>query len=186
MKKYILMYCQEREMSVHGVFSSLPDAQNAMKKEFCDYHMVDCRMSKEDFSERYDGEIDNLLSDTPSVPFVDFEAEDCGMSRMSAWSNVQSSFNVDWQIQEVEIEEETKGIAEQMMESWRLAQNAGIWLPCPRCGCLSMKRDVRTNALSRCADVYVCDDCGDFEALEVAKSGATKRSIDNWFIGSFE
>ena len=32
-------------------------------------------------------------------------------------------------------------------------------MPCPRCGEDWMK-ELATNALSRVADVYVCDDCG--------------------------
>ena len=36
---------------------------------------------------------------------------------------------------------------------------------CPRCGRLTMKDKVRTNALSRYADVMICDECGTDEAL---------------------
>lgn len=36
---------------------------------------------------------------------------------------------------------------------------------CPRCGRLSMKEKLHTNALSRHAHVYVCDECGTDEAV---------------------
>lgn len=36
---------------------------------------------------------------------------------------------------------------------------------CPRCGDMHMGNDVRRNALSRQANVYVCDVCGVEEAI---------------------
>lgn len=47
----------------------------------------------------------------------------------------------------------------------RARQLAGEHLPCPRCGMDSMKDKLHTNALSRHADIYVCDDCGTAEAM---------------------
>ena len=44
-------------------------------------------------------------------------------------------------------------------------QDAGESMLCPRCGRKSMKLPHHTNALSREADVYVCDNCGTNEAL---------------------
>ena len=44
-------------------------------------------------------------------------------------------------------------------------QQAGEFLLCPRCG-KPLKDRLHTNALSRVADVYVCDACGTAEALE--------------------
>lgn len=44
-------------------------------------------------------------------------------------------------------------------------QDAGEPMLCPRCGRKSMKLPHHTNALSREADVYVCDNCGTNEAL---------------------
>lgn len=46
-------------------------------------------------------------------------------------------------------------------------QDAGEHMPCPRCGRNTMKPELHTNALSRHADVYVCDSCGTNEALLV-------------------
>ena len=44
-------------------------------------------------------------------------------------------------------------------------QDVGVHMPCPRCGMDTMKTPVCTNALSRVADIYVCDSCGTAEAL---------------------
>ena len=40
--------------------------------------------------------------------------------------------------------------------------------PCPRCGKWAMNVDPVRNALSRRAQVYICDDCGTLEAIEEA------------------
>ena len=45
-------------------------------------------------------------------------------------------------------------------------QCAGEHMPCPRCGMDTMdQEDVHRNALSRHADIFVCDDCGISEAM---------------------
>lgn len=44
-------------------------------------------------------------------------------------------------------------------------QQAGENLPCPRCGRKTMKESVCTNALSRHADIFICDQCGTDEAM---------------------
>ena len=44
-------------------------------------------------------------------------------------------------------------------------QEAGEHMPCPRCGRDTMKKSIHTNALSRHADIYICDACGTEEAL---------------------
>lgn len=44
------------------------------------------------------------------------------------------------------------------------AQVAGKYTICPRCGCDNMKPNLYTNALSRVADIMVCDTCGLDEA----------------------
>ena len=36
---------------------------------------------------------------------------------------------------------------------------------CPRCGRDTMKENLITNALSRHADIYICDECGIEEAI---------------------
>jgi len=47
----------------------------------------------------------------------------------------------------------------------RARQLAGEHLPCPRCGMDTMKQKLHTNALSRHADIYICDLCGTNEAM---------------------
>ena len=44
-------------------------------------------------------------------------------------------------------------------------QEAGEHMPCPRCGRYVMDEKPIRNALSRCADVFICDACGSDEAL---------------------
>ena len=44
-------------------------------------------------------------------------------------------------------------------------QDGGEHMPCPRCGRDTMKKSIHTNALSRHADIYICDACGTEEAL---------------------
>ena len=44
-------------------------------------------------------------------------------------------------------------------------QLAGEHMPCPRCGKDAMKDVPHTNAKSRHADVYICDQCGTDEAM---------------------
>ena len=47
----------------------------------------------------------------------------------------------------------------------KAAQDADQPMRCPRCGADTMKHPMTTNALSRHADLYVCDSCGTAEAL---------------------
>ena len=44
-------------------------------------------------------------------------------------------------------------------------QDADTPMHCPRCGANNMKQPLSTNALSRIADVYICDSCGTAEGL---------------------
>ena len=44
-------------------------------------------------------------------------------------------------------------------------QESGEHMPCPRCGRDAMKTGDYIGALSRQADVYVCDSCGVEEAM---------------------
>ena len=57
-------------------------------------------------------------------------------------------------------EEEAKKIIERFAKEQRAGRFA-----CPRCGMWKMADNVLRNALSRAADVYVCDDCGTDEAV---------------------
>ena len=47
----------------------------------------------------------------------------------------------------------------------KAAQVADTPMRCPRCGADTMKHPMHTNALSRVADLYICDSCGNAEGL---------------------
>ena len=74
---------------------------------------------------------------------------------------------------------------EEIIKNLKIAQEAGAVLPCPRCGRLTMKESLYTNAISRRADVYVCDNCGRIEAVEdFASNGKADNDslLSKWFI----
>lgn len=73
---------------------------------------------------------------------------------------------------------------DKIIENWGKAQKSGAWLPCPRCGLLTMKEDLYSNAFSRRADVYVCDSCGTQEAIEDMPYGGNddKLPLEAWFV----
>ena len=54
---------------------------------------------------------------------------------------------------------------ENILAELKARQKAGEHMPCPRCGRDTMKSALHTNALSRHADLYICDECGTSEAL---------------------
>ena len=56
---------------------------------------------------------------------------------------------------------------ESALADLKARQLAGEHMPCPRCGSFSMKPALHTNALSRHADIYVCDGCSTEEAMLV-------------------
>ena len=166
MKKFVLMYCREREVSILGTFDSAKEAQDAMNADFRKYHLEDCQMSEEDLNE-------SLL-------------DACNIDGNCAWSNGDGN-NIDWKIEEIEIDEPMESRSRDMLVNWKIAQEAGAWLPCPRCGRLTMNHDIYKNALSRRADIYICDDCGMYEALADAKDSTDKNAgTSNWLINSFE
>ena len=57
-------------------------------------------------------------------------------------------------------------------------QGAGEHLSCPRCGRNTMKANVYANALSRQADIMVCDACGMEEALRAF--GHSPLPLSEW------
>lgn len=74
-----------------------------------------------------------------------------------------------------------------IVENWSKAQKAGAWLPCPRCGLMKMRKALYSNALSRRADIYICDDCGTQEAIEDLKCSRGGDENDmlpfsSWFV----
>ena len=74
----------------------------------------------------------------------------------------------------------------EIIANWRQAQDSGAVLPCPRCGWMKMKESLCSNALSRRADIYICDCCGTAEALEDfyndPKLNWPERTLTEWFI----
>ena len=58
----------------------------------------------------------------------------------------------------------TDAIRQRLLDL-KAAQDADQPMPCPRCGADAMKHPITTNALSRHADLYICDSCGTAEAL---------------------
>ena len=69
------------------------------------------------------------------------------------------------------------------VEIWSENQKIGAYLPCPRCGKFKMKAELHTNALSRRANIYVCDDCGTDEAIKDLMK--TPDTTYNWFVTKF-
>ena len=55
---------------------------------------------------------------------------------------------------------------EQILLDLKARQQAGEHMPCPRCGKDTMKPDLHTNALSRHADLFICDQCGTIYPLD--------------------
>ena len=55
--------------------------------------------------------------------------------------------------------------SETILADLKARQLAGEHMKCPRCGLSTMKPSIHTNALSRHADIYVCDGCGMEEAV---------------------
>ena len=51
------------------------------------------------------------------------------------------------------------------LADFKARQEAGEQLPCPRCGCDSMKPSLYTNALGRAADILICDTGGTDEGV---------------------
>ncbi len=52
------------------------------------------------------------------------------------------------------------------IEEFAKMQAAGEYTLCPRCGEDTMKPVLVTNALSREANIYICDACGTHEAID--------------------
>ena len=54
---------------------------------------------------------------------------------------------------------------QQTLLDLKARQDAGEHMLCPRCGMDTMDTDAHTNALSRHAGFFICDDCGTAEAM---------------------
>lgn len=73
--------------------------------------------------------------------------------------------------------------AKEIVMIWSENQKKGAILPCPRCGKWKMRTELCHNALSRRADVYVCSDCGNDEAIRDAIDNAD--GIEKWSVVQF-
>lgn len=58
--------------------------------------------------------------------------------------------------------------AKRAVDEFAKKQADGVHI-CPRCGRLTVKERLVTNAMSRHADVYICDACGMDEAIRDMK-----------------
>ena len=54
--------------------------------------------------------------------------------------------------------------AKEKIDAFAQVQTDGVHF-CPRCGRMTVKHRLHTNALSRHANVYICDACGTDEAI---------------------
>ena len=66
--------------------------------------------------------------------------------------------------EEFSAEVEAATDAKMKIEAFAKEQRAGSPL-CPRCGQMTIKERLHTNALSRHAEIYVCDMCGTDERI---------------------
>ncbi len=66
--------------------------------------------------------------------------------------------------EEFSAEVEATTAAKAKVDAFAKLQKDGMQF-CPRCGRMSVKERLHTNAWSRHADVYVCDACGTDEAI---------------------
>lgn len=69
--------------------------------------------------------------------------------------------------------------AKRAVDKFAKKQMNGVHI-CPRCGHLTVKDRLTTNALSRHADVYICDACGMDEAVRDMKGCALP--LKDWAI----
>ena len=66
--------------------------------------------------------------------------------------------------EEFSAEVEATTAAKAKVDAFAKVQSDGTNF-CPRCGRMTVKDRLHTNALSRAATIYVCDDCGMDEAI---------------------
>lgn len=52
----------------------------------------------------------------------------------------------------------------EIIEAYRQKQEK-VKMPCPRCGRNTMQSNIYHNALSRAADIHICNACGTSEAI---------------------
>ena len=81
--------------------------------------------------------------------------------------------------EEFSAEVEATTAAKAKVNAFAKVQTDGVRF-CPRCGRMSVKDRLHTNAWSRYADVYICDMCGLDEALRDATR--TPLPLKEWVI----
>lgn len=81
--------------------------------------------------------------------------------------------------EEFSAEVEATTAAKERVDAFAQLQTDGVHF-CPRCGQMSVKDRLHTNALSRHATVYVCDACGIDEAIRDRKG--EPLSLKDWAI----
>ena len=69
--------------------------------------------------------------------------------------------------------------AKKILEEYKPLQITERMPLCPRCGINIMNEKPTRNALSRHADIYICDTCGTDEAIRVYKGNPI--SLAEWF-----
>ncbi len=74
---------------------------------------------------------------------------------------------------------QTSAQAKAIIEDFAKVQEAGFF-PCPRCGQMLMDERPVRNALSRHANVYVCDECGTDEAMR--EYAGNPLPLEEWYI----
>lgn len=84
--------------------------------------------------------------------------------------------------EEFSAEVEAANEAKSMIDAFATIQKDGINF-CPRCGKMTVKDRLHTNALSRHADIYVCDACGNDEALRDWKN--EPLPLKDWAINNY-
>lgn len=72
-------------------------------------------------------------------------------------------------------------ISENVIKKWKERQLQGEKMPCPRCGEDRMRTPVTHNALSRRADIYICEACGMEEAIYDAQ-GHNPLPFQYWYL----
>ena len=81
--------------------------------------------------------------------------------------------------QAVELNAKRITSASSIIFKWSEKQEKQFISACPRCGICSMNNPMHHNALSRRADVYICDECGMGEAIKDMLG--EPDPIDEWY-----
>ena len=94
-------------------------------------------------------------------------AETLEQAKQKAKSDAEDIGSKDWLIETVTPASFVFPSGEEMdvLDEFKKAQRAGATRMCPRCGHFRMDEQPARNALSRAADIQICDVCGMDEAI---------------------